>query len=167
MGRPDGRSQIADPFVRIPGILSSLQDKGPKTQRIALIAAVQDLLFVQAVALGIFIGPADPAVIAVVFAPAGDLDQSPQINVLSENRLSDLPGRGIKSLAFLPCQRAQKGLQVFIREGPPVCQLFYPVHDSSVSAHGHLSLRFRSGAPAPAAISYAFSSLALSNISVR
>ena len=72
---------VTDPLVRKIRILTALQHKGPKTQVVTGHAAFQDLLFRKPVPLRLLVAPADPAVIAVVFTVAADLDQPPDIHI--------------------------------------------------------------------------------------
>lgn len=58
-------------------VLATLQNKRPESQRIALCTAGEDILPAQPIPLYLSVAPADAAVIAVVPAVVGELDQSP------------------------------------------------------------------------------------------
>ena len=78
MLRSNRGDQFADFVIGVIGILAALQDKCPVAERIALFAAVENLLICQAVALCMAVARADAAVIAVVFAVVRKLDQAAQ-----------------------------------------------------------------------------------------
>ena len=73
-------------------ILSSLKDKGTKSQFIPCPAAVQDLFLGQPVPGGVFVASADPAVIAVVFTVIGKFNKSPDKDPFSIDPVSQIRG---------------------------------------------------------------------------
>ena len=83
-------------FICIISILPTLEDKGTESQFIAFFAACKDIFFCQAVALGVSVAPADPAVIAVIFAVVGKLNQATYIDLVSIDLLPHL-------VCQLPC----------------------------------------------------------------
>ena len=133
--RPDPADQLTEPAVLKPAVLSALQDEGAKTQIISLAAALQDLLRRKPVALAAGIASADPAVKTVVSAEAADLDQPPDVYVVSVD-LPAQPHRAVRK----PCSRLRRtvrkekfilgSLQPVLRLQPPDegKKRFIPVH---------------------------------------
>ena len=80
-------NQLLIPFIPEISILASLQDKGPETKLPALLTAGKNVLLRQAVPVRIRITAADPAVITVVPAVIGKLNQSTDIYIMPVNRL--------------------------------------------------------------------------------
>ena len=63
-------------------VLSALQHKGAKAERVSLLAALKDLLNTQPIPLRILIAAANAAVIAIISADVCEFDQSAQENGL-------------------------------------------------------------------------------------
>ena len=65
------------------GIFAALQDDRAEPESVTVIGGIQDLIFGQAVTLCVRIARADAAVIAVVLAEIGELDQAAEENPVS------------------------------------------------------------------------------------
>ena len=76
-------------FISPVRIFAALQYKGAKAQTVAFFAAAKNFFRSQPVAFCICAAFADTAVIAVVFTVVGKLDQSADVNPISENLLAD------------------------------------------------------------------------------
>ena len=111
----DLRYQLAHPLIGIPRILAPLQHKGAEAQLAALPAAVQNLLLAQPIAPGVLITPADAAVIAVVLADVGELDEPPEIDLMTVDPVPHLPCRLIEILRRLCVQSRKQCSQICIR----------------------------------------------------
>ena len=110
----DRRHQVADPFIRKIGVFSALQHKGAKSKLIPRRAAGEDLLLREPVALGTCIAPADTAVITVIFAVVGELDQPADIDLFSVNRLcrrSSLSPKPLNCLCIFCCKQTVQFLR--------------------------------------------------------
>ena len=79
----DGADDIADHVIREVRILAALQDKGAVAQRIALLAAGEDLLLAQPIALGVLVACPESAVQTIVLAVGGELDQAAQVHLVA------------------------------------------------------------------------------------
>ena len=90
----DRANQAGDAPVGEIRVLPALEHKGPKSQLVSGPAALQNLLFCQAVAGSAAVVPADTAVIAVVFTVIGKFDEAPDVDLVSENPMLDFPGPG-------------------------------------------------------------------------
>ena len=77
----DRAHQMLNPFWSVKRVLPALQYEGAKTKLIALFAAAKNLLFGQPVTAGIWVGTADAAVIAVISAVVGELDQTADVDI--------------------------------------------------------------------------------------
>ena len=88
----DGGHQLAKPFVCKPGILPALQHKGAKTQGVAHVAAGENLLLCEPVALSPPVAFADAAVVAVVFAKIGKFYEPAQIDLFSVDSVAQGAG---------------------------------------------------------------------------
>ncbi len=73
----DGPDKAAQAFVGEPEVLPALKYKGAKPQLVARLTAAENLLLRQPVALDLAVAFSNAAVIAVVFAKVGKLNQSP------------------------------------------------------------------------------------------
>ena len=93
---PDRPHNPADPLVRIVHVFAALQDKGPKSQRVPLLAAAQDLLVAEPVALRFAVAPANAAVPTVIPAVVGELYEPAQIDVFSVILLPYLSRGGVQ-----------------------------------------------------------------------
>ena len=80
---PDRRHDFTHFIIRKIWIFSTLQNKGPESQTIPLLAAGQDLFFRKAVPHSLCIASADPAVIAVILTVIGKFNQSPDIHLIT------------------------------------------------------------------------------------
>lgn len=134
----DAPDETDHPLVCEPAILPALEHKGAKSQLIALAAAVQDLVLGQPVALDVRVALSDAAVVAVVPAVVGELDESPDVDILPVDGLPHLPGQSEEMLRRLrgapvndpdpllpgegplPVQFVDQCLSV---HNPPVCPL--------------------------------------------
>ncbi len=116
------RYQGTQPAIRKVSVLPALQDKGAKAQPMAFPAAVQDFLFGQAVSPGVFVVPAQTAVITIVSAIAGKFDQPPEIHFLSIIPFPQLIGCKTK---FLPVLRRCLFTKKSNHPGklPPACSI--------------------------------------------
>ena len=99
--RPDG---VGDPFItghisERARIFSSLQNKSTETEIISLTAAFQYLIFRQAVTFRIFIAAPEAAVIAVIPAEAGELDQTSRVDIMGTMGYSIPAAMGAKMAA--------------------------------------------------------------------
>ena len=81
-----------NPFIRKVRIFAALQNNGPKSQLISLVAAGEDLLLAQAVSLRVFIPASDTAIIAVVLTVVRKLDQAAQIYLFPVNFFPNCSG---------------------------------------------------------------------------
>ena len=79
---PDFGDNPADSGIRIIGILTPLQNIGAKSQPVPLLTAGEDFLLAQSVPLDLLISPADSAVITIIPAVIGKLNQSPDIDLI-------------------------------------------------------------------------------------
>ena len=70
-------------------ILPALEHEGPESQPISVLTAVQDLLPVQTISFGMRILAPYPAVIAVIFAIIGKLDQPSGKDLISVIQLTE------------------------------------------------------------------------------
>ena len=77
-------------FIGVISVFSSLEYKGPKSQFVSLPAAGKNILFCQAVALGISVTAADSTIITVIFTVVGKFDQATHINCISVHLLAHL-----------------------------------------------------------------------------
>ena len=119
----DAADQPADLLVREERILPALQDNGPEAQPVPPVRAVQDLFFCQPVPVRAAVGPADPAVIAVIAAPVGEFNQSAQIDCLSVDRFPHFSGAGVQQFFLIRRQFADQGTQICRRQSPVFFQL--------------------------------------------
>ena len=78
-----GHDQLCDPVIRIPGVLAPLEHKGPEPKGITFPAALHNFFPAQTVTFRPAVSFSDPAVVAVVFAVIGKLDQSSDVNAVS------------------------------------------------------------------------------------
>ena len=139
---PDLRDQVADPLIRIIRVLSPLQDQGPKAQPVAVFTAAKDPVPVQAVAVRLPVGPADAAVIAVVFTIVRKLDQAAQVDLPAVFPAGCLRSFLVEVSGLLPGQGLQQGPQVLPREGAVPLQPVDPVKILWI-AHGLFPYPFR------------------------
>ena len=128
----DGPDHGAQALVGEPGVLSALEHKGAESQPIARLAAGEDLLLAQAVALGLGVAPADAAVVAVVFAEVGKLNQPPDEHLAAIESLGlglgllpqELPGVG----AAVPQEQQQLAVLQVVAGGQSFRQLLEGAH---------------------------------------
>ena len=115
-------------FIRIERILAALHHKGSETKLIADVAAGQDLLFAEAVTLAVCVAAAYAAVIAVVPADVGDLDEASKINILAVIRFTYLAGLFGDILVKTGSVTKQDSLHFFVCQvmlsRKSVCQVF-------------------------------------------
>ena len=86
-----GGNNLFQPVIRIPSVLSALQDEGAEPQLITGFTAGKNILFCQPVAVRGFIAAADAAVVTVVPAVAGEFDQPPDKNIPAIMADTDVP----------------------------------------------------------------------------
>ena len=77
-------------FIDVIKVFSSLEYNSPKSQFVSLPAAGKNILFCQAVALGISVTAADSTIITVIFTVVGKFDQATHINCISVHLLAHL-----------------------------------------------------------------------------
>ena len=110
----DGCNQIRHPLVRPPGVFPALQHKGSVAKPVSLPAAEENLLLRQAVARLRAVGFADAAVIAVVFADIGELDDAAEIHPIAEALRGNGPRqlRRVSPVIFVPVGKQRGPLRV-------------------------------------------------------
>ena len=86
-------NQGAEDLVGKIAVLAPLEDKGAEVQGVALLAAGQNVLRGQAVAVAVCVAPPDTAVETVVFADVADLDEAPGVDGGSVDGLPGRPGQ--------------------------------------------------------------------------
>ena len=106
----DAANQVTEDIVGIVDVLPALKDGGAKVQLIALVAAVQNLFLAQAVTLDMTVGPAQSAIIAIVLAVGGELDEAAEVDLLAVVGLADLAGVAV-------------GVNLFVSSGISGCKL--------------------------------------------
>ena len=83
------------------GIFATLQDKGPVAEFIARLAALDDFVLAEAVAVDGAIAGADAAIIAVIGAIVGKLNQAADENATAIEPVSKIGSRHQENLAQL------------------------------------------------------------------
>ena len=78
----DIRDNIAESLIGKPSVLASLQHKCAEAQIISLLTAGEDVFFGSPVSLGIWIAFSDTAVVTVVPAVVGELDEPADIDAV-------------------------------------------------------------------------------------
>ena len=68
------------------------EDKGTEAKLVAILAAGEDLILCEAVAVRARVASPDAAVIAVIFAIIGKFDQSADKDLVSVNGVCNCPG---------------------------------------------------------------------------
>ena len=87
---PDLRDDLTEPVICEVSVLAALQDEGAEAQSVSKIAAGEDVLFRQPVALRVGVAPADAAVVAVVFTVVCKFDQPADVDVMSVMEMADI-----------------------------------------------------------------------------
>ena len=106
--RMDRSHKRADPFCCKIKIFPALQDKGTKAECIAFSAAGEDFFFCQPVAVGMTVSGPDTAIVAVIFAVIGKLDQTAHKNSISVHLSADKI-RFCKKTVIIVCRIKQRG----------------------------------------------------------
>ena len=88
---PDLRDNLTEPVICEIPVLAALQDEGAEAQPISQVAAGEDVLFCQPVALCVCVAFADAAVVAVVFTVVCKFDQPADVDVMSVMEMADIP----------------------------------------------------------------------------
>ena len=112
----DGLNDADDHVILIVGILAALQNDRPKAQVIAVGRASQDVLFGQPVSVGISVRTSYAAVVAVVFAVVGELDQASYVDLVAIMRTGNRRCLFRKERLYLGCPVFEQGNYLFARK---------------------------------------------------
>ena len=105
----DLRDDLTEPVICEIPVLSALQDEGTEAQSVSKMAAGQDVLFRQPVALRVGVALADAAVVAVVFTVVCKFDQPADVDIVSVMEMADVPRQFKKMFRSARCALPDDG----------------------------------------------------------
>ena len=118
--------------VREPSVLAALQDKRPEAELVSEFTAGENIFLCKPVSAGVCVAFADAAVVAVVFAEVGKLNQPPDEHLAAIESLGlglgllpqELPGVG----AAVPQEQQQLAVLQVVAGGQSFRQLLEGAH---------------------------------------